>query len=88
MSTAAAAVVVMVAIPMVMLEVGSEVTLVIPPPIVVEEERRETRLPTSPGGGAHGLPSWLELEGPRGYVARPKVGHLLASHGVQVVEIP
>ena len=73
---------------MVTMEVGSEVTLAIPPPTAMEEERRETRLPASPGGGAHGSPSWSELEGSAGDVARPEVEHLPASHGVYVVEIP
>ena len=54
---AAAAAVVMAVIPMVMVEVRSKVTLAVPPPIVVEEERWETRLPVSPGGGAHGSPA-------------------------------
>lgn len=39
------------------------VTLVVPPPPVAKEERREAGLPVSLGGGAHGLPDWLELEG-------------------------
>ena len=52
-----------VAIPMVMAEIGLEVTLAIPPPTAAVEERRETRLPASPDGGTHGSPSWLELEG-------------------------
>ena len=62
-STAVVVATVMAVIPMVMAEVGLEVTFVVPPPTVVEEERRETGLPASLGGGAHGLPAWLELEG-------------------------
>ena len=40
-STAVVAAVVMAAIPVVTVEVRSEVTLMVPPPIVMEEERRE-----------------------------------------------
>jgi len=68
--------------------VGSEVTLAIPPPIAMVEERRETRLPASPGGGAHGFSSWSELEGSGGDAARLEVEHLPVSRGVQAVEIP
>ena len=78
---------VMAAIPMVTVEVGLEVTLAIPPPTAVEE-RRETELPASSGGGAHGSPSWSELEGLGGDMARPEVEHPLISHGVQIVEVP
>ena len=56
-STAAAAAMVMEAIPVVTVEVGSEETLVTPPPTVTAEERRETGLPASPNGGTHGSPS-------------------------------
>ena len=70
MSTAAA---VMVAIPVVTAEARSEVTLAVPPPPVIEAERRETRLPVSPGGGAHGSSTWSELEGSGGATVRPKV---------------
>ena len=45
-------------------------TLEIPPTIATVEERRETGLPASPDGGTHGSPSWLELEGSGGDVAR------------------
>ena len=79
---------VMAAIPMVMAKVGLEVTLAVPPSMVAEEERRETRLPISPGGGAHGSPSWLELEGFRGATARPEVEQPPASHGILAVDIP
>ena len=44
-SGTALGVAVMAAIPVVMVEVGSELTLAIPPPIATEEERRETGLP-------------------------------------------
>ena len=88
MSTAAAVAAVMVVIPVVMVEVGSEVTLVIPPPTATTEERRETRLPASPSGGTHNSPSWLEMEGSGGDMARPEVEHPPASHGVEIVEIP
>ena len=87
-STAAAAMSVMVAIPMAMAVAGSEVTLVIPPPIAMVEERRETGLPASPDRGTHGSPSRLELEGSGRDGARPEVEHLLAGHGVEIVEIP
>ena len=86
--TAATAVTVMAVIPVVMVEVGLEVTLVVPPPMVVEEERRETRLPVSPGGGAHGSPAWSELEGLGGTMARPKVVHPPVIHGVLAMDNP
>ena len=70
LSTAAA---VMVVIPMVIAEAGSEVTLTVPPPPVVEVERRETGLHISPDQGTHGSPTWSELEGSGGAVARPEV---------------
>lgn len=57
MSTMPTVVVVMVVIPVVTVEVGSEVRLVVPPPTVAEVERRETELPTSPSGGVHGSPT-------------------------------
>jgi len=85
---AAVAATVMVVIPVVMAEVGSEVTLAIPPPTATTEERRETGLPASLGGGTHGSPSWSELEGLGGDMARPEVEHLSVSRGVQAVEIP
>ena len=75
-------------IPMVTVEVGSEVTLLIPPPTAAEEEMRETGFPASPDSGPHGSPSWSKLDGLGGDVARPEVEHLPMSHGVQVVEIP
>ena len=56
-STAAAAEMVLVAIPVVTAEAMSEVTLAAPPPLVVVEEERETRLPASPSGGPRGSPS-------------------------------
>ena len=52
------------------------------------EERRETGLPASLGRGTHGSPSWLELEGSRGDVARLEEEHLPMGHGVEIVEIP
>ena len=70
---AIAAVAVMATIPMVSIEAGLGVTLVVPPPSVAEEERREARLPVSPSGGAHDSPTWLELEGSGGAVARLEV---------------
>ena len=76
------------AIPVAMMEVGSEVTLVIPPPTATVEERRETRLPASPGGGTHGSPSWSELEGSRGDMAKPEAEHPPVGRGVEIVEIP
>ena len=77
----------MAVIPMVMTVAESEVTLTVPP-LMVAEERRETRLPVSPGRGAHGSPSWSELEGSGGDVARPEVEHPPVSHRVQIAEIP
>ena len=73
---------------MVTTEVGSEVTLAVPPPIVMEEEWRETRLPASPGGGAHGSPAWSELEGSGGTTDRPEVVHPPTSYGDLAVDIP
>ena len=87
-STTAAAATVMAAIPVVMAEVGSEVTLAIPPPTATMEERRETGLSASPSGGTHGSPSWSELEGSGGDVARPEAEHLPVGRGVEIVEIP
>ena len=78
----------MVAIPVVMVEAGSEVTLAIPPPLVAKEERRETGLPISPNGGAHGSPTWSELEGSEGVTARPEVEQPPVSHGILVADIP
>ena len=68
-----AAAAVMAAIPMVLAEARSGLTLVVPPPPVVKEERREAGLPVSPSGGAHGLPTWLELEGSGRAMARLEV---------------
>ena len=70
MSTAVA---MMAAIPVVTVEARLEVTLAFPPPLVVEEERRETGLTISPDGGAHGSPTWSELEGSGGAATRPEV---------------
>ena len=85
MSTVA---VVMAAIPMVMTEVRSGVTLVVPPPMVAKEERRETGLPVLPSEGAHGSSACSELEGFRGTTARPEVEQPSVSHGVLVVDVP
>ena len=78
----------MAAIPVVSVEAGSGVTLVVPPPLVVQEEKREARLPVSLGGGAHGSPTWSELEGAEGAMTRPEVEQPLASCGFLVVDIP
>ena len=86
-STTTVAAAVMAAIPMVMAEVGPEVTLVIPPPIAMVEERRKTGLPTLPDGGTHCSPSWLELEGLGGDMASPKAEHPWVGHRVEIVEI-
>ena len=69
-STAAVVAAVMAMIPVVMAEVGSEVTLMVPPLTVAVEERKETGLPASPDGGVHGLPTWSELEGFDGTTVR------------------
>ena len=81
-STATATAVVMAAIPMAMVVVGLEVTLEIPPLRGAAEERRETELPTSPGRGTHGSPSWSELEASGGDAVRPEAEHPVAGHGV------
>ena len=78
----------MAAIPMVMAEAGSEVTLAVPPPPIAEEERRETGLPVSLDGGALGSPTRSELEGTGGAMVGKEVEQLLVSHGVPVVDIP
>jgi len=78
----------MAAIPMVTVEVESEVTLMVPPPMAAGEERRETGLPALPGGGAHGSPAWSEIEGFRGAMAKPEVVHPPVGHGVLAVDIP
>ena len=78
----------MAVIPVVTAKAGSEVTLAVPPPMVAEEERREGGLPISPGGGAHGSPTWLELERSRGAMARLEVEQPPMSHGVLAVDIP
>ena len=85
---AAAAVEVMAAILMPMVEARSEVTLVIPPAPTVVKEREEIGLPASPGGGTHGSPSWSELSGSGGDLARLDVEQPSAGHKVEEVEIP
>ena len=76
------------AIPVAMAKAGSEVSLVIPPAPAMVEEGRETRLPASPGGGMHGSPSWSELSGSGGDVARSEVEQPPAGREVEEVEIP
>lgn len=88
MSTATAAVAVMAAMPIVMVGVGSEVTLAVPPPTAMEEEQREIGLPASLGGGAHGSPSWSELEESRGSTVRLEEEQPLASLGALVMDVP
>ena len=61
-STATAVAVVLGAIPVVMAEAVSEVSLAAPRPLAAVEEERETRLSASPGEGPHGSPSQSELE--------------------------
>ena len=73
---------------MVMVEAGLEVNLVIPHTPGAVEERRETGLPTTPGGGTHGSPSWSELEVLGGDIARPEAEHPPMGCGVKVAEIP
>jgi len=79
---------VLVVISVVMVEDALEVTLVTPPAPAAVEEGRETRLPTSPGGGTHGSPSWSELSGSGGDVTRLEVEHLVVGHRVEEVETP
>ena len=86
--TVAAAVSALVAIPVLTARVASEVTLVAPPPPATAEEERETKLPTSPGGGLHGSPSWLEPKAPGENVAGTESELLAAVHATEVVDIP
>ena len=71
-SIANTAALVLAAIPVVMAEVVSEVTLAAPP-LAAAEEERETRFPASSSGGLHGSPSRSELEVPGGDAAGMEV---------------
>ncbi|XP_066373781.1 uncharacterized protein [Miscanthus floridulus] len=83
-----AAVTLLAAIPVPMVEATSEVTLTAPPSLVVVEETRGGELPTSPGGGLHDLSLPSEPKALEGSVARTELGHPAASHASEVVEIP
>ena len=87
-STAAAVVTVLAAIPVVMVDATSEVTLVAPAPLATVEEERETGLPASPGGGLRGSPSRLALEVPGGDAAGMEPELLSMARETEVVEIP
>ena len=84
----AAAEAVLVAIPVVLVEATSEVTLMAPPPPAAAEEERETGIPASPGGGPHGSPSWSKLKVPGGDAAGLEPKHLSVAREIEVVEIP
>ncbi|XP_066354964.1 uncharacterized protein [Miscanthus floridulus] len=85
-AVAAASVLVVILVPLV--GVTSGVTLAAPPPPVAVEETREGELPISSGGGMHGLSLPSELKAPEGRAAGIELGHLVASHANEVVEIP
>jgi len=78
---------VLVAIPVPMVGVTSEVTLAAPPLSVAVEETREGKLPISPGGGTHGVSLPSEPKAPEGRVAGMELGRPVASHANEVVEI-
>ena len=86
--TVAAAASALPAIPVLMAEVASEVTLAAPPPPAAAEEERETELPTSPGRGLHGSPLWLEPKAPRENAAGTESERPAAVHATEVVDIP
>ena len=83
-----AAATLLVAIPVPMMEVASEVTLVAPPPPVVVEEMRGGELPTSSGGGLHDPSLSSEPKAPKGSMAETKLRCPATSHASEVVEIP
>ena len=85
---AAAPAVMLATIPVPMVGVVSEVTLVAPPPPVMVEETRESKLPISPSGGTHGLTLSSEPKAPEGRATGTKLGCLAAFHVDEVVEIP
>ena len=85
---AAVAVLVLAAIPVPMVGVALEVTLVAPPPPVMVEETMEGELPVSPGGGTHGLSLPSKPKAQEGSVAWTELGRPVASHANEVVEIP
>ena len=76
---AAAVVSVLAAIPVLMVTVVSEVTLMASLPPVVVEEARDTELPALPGGGSRGSPLPSESKAPGEDVARPGLGRLAAA---------
>ena len=76
------------AIPMLTVEVVSEVTLAAPPPPAAAEEERETELPASLVGGLHGSPSWSELKAPGGDAAGIESEWPAVARAIEVVEIP
>ena len=86
--TAAATVAILVAIPVLTVEVASEVTLAAPPPPAVAKEERETELPASPGGGLHGSPLPSEPKALVGDVAETESECPAAARAIEVVDIP
>ena len=86
--TAAAAALILAAIPVLTVEVASDVTLVAPPLPVAAEEERETELPASPGGGLHDSPAWSEPKALGESVARTESERSAAVLATEVVDIP
>ncbi|XP_066323431.1 uncharacterized protein [Miscanthus floridulus] len=86
--TVVAAVVALAAIPVLMTEVASEVTLVAPPPLAKAEEERETEPPALPGGRLHGSPSRSELKALGGDTTRMESERPAMARATEVVEIP
>lgn len=86
-STAAAVATVLAAIPVVMAEAASEVSLAAPPPPAAAEEERETGLPALPGGGLHDSPSRSALVVLGGDVAGMEPERPSVARETEVVEI-
>ena len=86
--TVAVAVSALAAIPVLTVEVTSEVTLADPPPPAAAKEEGETKLLALPGEGWHGSPSWSELKAPEGDVVGTESELLAAARATEVVDIP
>ena len=76
------------AIPVPMVTMVSEVTLVASPPLVVVEEVRDTELPALLGGGLHGSPSWSEPKAPAENAVGTESERPAVVHATEVVDIP